>query len=233
MRSVQFSGVDGTALRYRNLAMPAGRASMQMALTSQGRSASALIGRAVRQRDRDAGIRQDRRARSARLRGRGPRQRQRAGDGRRQAEADRRAGAGGRRIVGRVGADSVHHQGRPASRRRHHARCQWRSRRRLRRIRYSRRSGRHPRRARADDRRSGGRPSGDSIVCGRNARCAQSHRRRRSVVVLAGGADDRPRNPTARCHRARRTAAAAAGAGVLPPPWSATPSPEAARRANR
>ena len=42
--SVQFAGVDGTALRYRNLAMPAGRASMQMTLTSQGRSASALTG---------------------------------------------------------------------------------------------------------------------------------------------------------------------------------------------
>jgi uncharacterized protein involved in outer membrane biogenesis len=42
--SVQFAGVNGTALRYRNLAMPAGRASMQMTLTSQGRSASALSG---------------------------------------------------------------------------------------------------------------------------------------------------------------------------------------------
>ncbi len=42
--SVQLSGVDGTALRYRNLAMPAGRASMQMTLTTQGRSASALAG---------------------------------------------------------------------------------------------------------------------------------------------------------------------------------------------
>jgi large subunit ribosomal protein L24 len=41
---VQFSGVDGTALRYRALAMPAGRASMQMTLASQGRSASALTG---------------------------------------------------------------------------------------------------------------------------------------------------------------------------------------------
>ena len=41
---VEFAGVDGTALRYRNLAMPAGRASMQMTLTSQGRSASALAG---------------------------------------------------------------------------------------------------------------------------------------------------------------------------------------------
>ncbi|MGY2904470.1 AsmA family protein [Bradyrhizobium sp. URHC0002] len=42
--SVQLSDVDGTALRYRNLAMPAGRASMQMTLSSQGRSASALAG---------------------------------------------------------------------------------------------------------------------------------------------------------------------------------------------
>jgi len=42
--SIQLSGVDGTALRYRNLAMPAGRASMQVTLASQGRSASALTG---------------------------------------------------------------------------------------------------------------------------------------------------------------------------------------------
>ena len=41
---VQFSGVDGAALRYRGLKMPAGRASMQMTLASQGRSASALAG---------------------------------------------------------------------------------------------------------------------------------------------------------------------------------------------
>jgi large subunit ribosomal protein L24 len=42
--SIQLSGVDGTALRYRNLVMPAGRASMQVTLASQGRSASALTG---------------------------------------------------------------------------------------------------------------------------------------------------------------------------------------------
>jgi large subunit ribosomal protein L24 len=42
--SVQFKGVDGAALRYRNLAMPAGQASLQMTLTSQGRSAAALAG---------------------------------------------------------------------------------------------------------------------------------------------------------------------------------------------
>ncbi len=41
---VQLRGVDGAALRYRGLAMPAGRASMQMTLASQGRSASALTG---------------------------------------------------------------------------------------------------------------------------------------------------------------------------------------------
>ncbi len=42
--SVQLSGVDGTALRYRNLNMPKGRASLQMTSMSQGRSASALAG---------------------------------------------------------------------------------------------------------------------------------------------------------------------------------------------
>jgi hypothetical protein len=41
---VQLSGVDGAALRYRALTMPAGRVSMQMTLSSQGRSASALAG---------------------------------------------------------------------------------------------------------------------------------------------------------------------------------------------
>ncbi len=41
---VQFSGVDGAALRYRSLTMPVGRTSMQMTLSSQGRSASALAG---------------------------------------------------------------------------------------------------------------------------------------------------------------------------------------------
>jgi AsmA-like C-terminal region/AsmA family len=41
---LQFSDVEGTALRYRALAMPRGRVSMQMTLASQGRSASALAG---------------------------------------------------------------------------------------------------------------------------------------------------------------------------------------------
>ncbi|MES2198527.1 MAG: AsmA family protein [Pseudomonadota bacterium] len=41
---VQLSGVDGAALSYRGLKMPAGRAGVQMTLASQGRSASALTG---------------------------------------------------------------------------------------------------------------------------------------------------------------------------------------------
>jgi hypothetical protein len=41
---VELRGVDGAALRYRSLTMPAGRTSMQMTLASQGRSASALTG---------------------------------------------------------------------------------------------------------------------------------------------------------------------------------------------
>jgi large subunit ribosomal protein L24 len=41
---VQLGGVDGAALHYRGLAMPAGRTSMQMTLASQGRSPSALTG---------------------------------------------------------------------------------------------------------------------------------------------------------------------------------------------
>jgi large subunit ribosomal protein L24 len=41
---VELRGVDGAALRYRGLKMPAGRVSMQMTLASQGRSGSALTG---------------------------------------------------------------------------------------------------------------------------------------------------------------------------------------------
>jgi uncharacterized protein involved in outer membrane biogenesis len=42
--SAQLNGVDASALRYRNLSMPKGRASLQMTLMSQGRSAAALTG---------------------------------------------------------------------------------------------------------------------------------------------------------------------------------------------
>ncbi|WP_407178944.1 AsmA family protein [Bradyrhizobium sp. STM 3562] len=42
--SVELRNVDGAALHYRNLKMPASRTSLQMALTTQGRSVSALTG---------------------------------------------------------------------------------------------------------------------------------------------------------------------------------------------
>lgn len=42
--NVRLSGIDGSALRYRSLAMPKGRVSMQMTLLTQGRSTSALTG---------------------------------------------------------------------------------------------------------------------------------------------------------------------------------------------
>ncbi|MFZ0809142.1 MAG: AsmA-like C-terminal region-containing protein, partial [Bradyrhizobium sp.] len=41
---IALKGVDGTTLHYRALAMPPGRTSLQMTLSSQGRSASALTG---------------------------------------------------------------------------------------------------------------------------------------------------------------------------------------------
>jgi len=41
---LDFSGVDDTALRYRGMKMPSGRASMQMTLMSRGRSVAALAG---------------------------------------------------------------------------------------------------------------------------------------------------------------------------------------------
>ena len=41
---IEVTGAEGSALRYRGLAMPARKASVKMSLTSQGRSASALEG---------------------------------------------------------------------------------------------------------------------------------------------------------------------------------------------
>lgn len=41
---IELTNVDATTLRYRDLALPKGRASVQMALTSQGRSVAALTG---------------------------------------------------------------------------------------------------------------------------------------------------------------------------------------------
>ncbi|MBI3699225.1 MAG: AsmA family protein [Afipia sp.] len=42
--NIDATGVDGTALRYRGLAMPEGKSSIQTSLVSQGRSAAALVG---------------------------------------------------------------------------------------------------------------------------------------------------------------------------------------------
>ncbi|MEN3350554.1 MAG: hypothetical protein V7632_4189 [Bradyrhizobium sp.] len=42
--NLQLTGIDGAALRYRGLALPKGRAAMQMTLLTQGRSAAALTG---------------------------------------------------------------------------------------------------------------------------------------------------------------------------------------------
>jgi hypothetical protein len=42
--SVELKNIDGAALHYHNLKMPSGRVSLQMGLTSQGRSVAALTG---------------------------------------------------------------------------------------------------------------------------------------------------------------------------------------------
>ena len=57
---------------------------------------------------------------------------------------------------------------------------------------------------------------------------AEPQRRRRSLVVMARGARDRSRNQEARCDRARRAAAAAAGADRPLPRRAIQPAPEAA-----
>ena len=186
------------------LAMPAGRASMQMTLASQGRSASALTGALSGSGTVTLESAAHHRTRSARLRGRDPRQRRRAGDRRRTIAADRRAGAVGRRVVGHVGANSVQHQRRPASRRRHHARAEG-----MRAPSYPAATIFPPTRPTfaptgVDGGRTGDQPSGNPVVRGRFARRARSHRRRRGAVVMAGGAGDRSRNPPAGFDRARR-----------------------------
>ena len=160
-------------LRYRALAMPAGRASMQMTLSSQGRSASALTGAlsgsgtVTLESARIAGL--DPRAFDAAIR---------ASDNG-QATDDLRLRQivepvpVGRRVVGHVGADSVQHQGRPASRRRDHARCRGRARHRVGRLRYSRRPGRHSRRL-CFDRGGYRRPAVRKFSCSRWARPTRS-----------------------------------------------------------
>ena len=208
---VQISSVDGTALRYRSLAMPAGRASMQMTLASQGRSASALAGALsgsgtlTLEFAAIAGL--DPRAFEVAIRASDSGQ---ATDDVKLKQIVEPVLSAGVLSVGsaqipfnirdgrlRVGATTLDAKGRQ----RHH----------IGRIRYSRRPGRHPRQPGFDG--GGGccgQPSGDSIVRGGFARRARPHRRRGGAVVLAGGARDRSRNPPAGFDRARRTAAAIA-----------------------
>ena len=167
---VEFSGVDGTALRYRNLAMPAGRASMQMTLTSQGRSASALSGAlsgsgtVTLEQARFAGL--DLRAFEVAVRAND------SGQVKDEARLKQivESSARGRLAGDPVRANSVHHPGWPASRRRDHARCHWRAGHRLRRIRYTGRPGRYPRRSYLDDDRPGAR----RFSCLRSARPMRS-----------------------------------------------------------
>ena len=215
--SVQFSGVDGTALRYRNLTMPAGRASMQMTLTSQGRSASALAGAlsgsgtVTLEAARISGL--DPRAFEVAVRANDSGQ---AKDDVRLKQIVEAALPAGALAVPSAQIPFTVRDGRLRVGR-HDAGRQWRAGHRLRRIRYRRRSGRYPRRAFPDD---DDRASGDSTARRGHARRAEPQRRRCAVVVVAGGARDRSRNPKARCDRARRAAAAGAAADRAARGWT-------------
>ena len=68
------------------------------------------------------------------------------------------------------------------------------------------------------------RASGDSTARRGHARRAQPQRRRCAVVVMAGGAGDRSRNPKARCDRTRRAAAAGAAADRAARGWTSADS---------
>ena len=209
---VQLNGVDGAALHYRGLAMPAGRASMQMTLASQGRSASALIGRVVRKRHRDAGIRcaspGSIRARS-KLRSAPAMPARRPttpGCGRSSSRCCRRARCRSRRRKFRSPSGTAGFASAATTLDADGARAIV--------------SGGYDIPAdQADIRaslastggRTGERPSGNPAVRRGLARRARSHRRRRGAVVMAGGAGDRSRNPPAGFDRARRAAAGVAG----------------------
>ncbi|MEY9619845.1 uncharacterized protein involved in outer membrane biogenesis [Bradyrhizobium ottawaense] len=173
--------------------------------------------RARRQRHGDAGLRGNRRPQSARLRDRHPRQRRWPGRRRQPPAAARRARACRRADRGGLGADPVHDPRRTLTRRRDPARSEECPRHRLRRLRHSRRSGRHPRQPDADHDRALRRAARNPAVRGGPARQAQSHDRPCAAVVVACGAHDRPRDAPARRHRARRAAAGdrrAADAGL-------------------
>ena len=211
---VQLSGVDGAALRYRGLAMPAGRTSMQLALTSQGRSASAMTGAVsgsgtvTLEAARIAGL--DPRAFDVAIRASDSGKATDDARLRQIVEPVLSAGAlpvkptqipfsiaDGRL---RVGATTLESDGARAII-----------------------SGGYDIPAdQADIRvtlslnlsRSDNQPPGNPAVRGGFARCARSHRRRGVAVVMAGGEGDRPRNPKAGFDRARRAAATGDNAGV-------------------
>ena len=153
---------------------PRAATSMQMTLASQGRSASALTGALVRQRNRDAGIRCYHGSRSARLRCRDPRQRRRPGDRRYPAAArsSSRYLSGGALSVASAQIPFTIRDGRLA-RRRDHARFRSRPRHHFRRIRYSGRSGRYSRRQ-LPRRRSDQRAAARKSSCSRRARPMRS-----------------------------------------------------------
>ncbi len=210
--SVQLSDVDGTALRYRNLVMPRSRASLQATLTSQGRSASALAGALsgsgtlTLEAAKIAGL--DPRAFEVAVRASDAGQ---VKDEARLRQIVEPALSGGALAIPsaqipftvrdgrlRVGATTLDTNGVRATV-----------------------SGGYDIPADQVDIRTAlaltmtaGRP-GDPAACRRHIRCAQPHRRRCPVVFLAGGADHRSRNPPARRHRTRRTAAADAGADLI------------------
>ncbi len=141
---IEFANVDGAALRYRGLKMPAGRTSLQMTLASQGRSVAALTGAlsgsgtVTLQSASIAGL--DPRAFDVAIRASDSGQ---ATDDSRLRQIVDPVLVGGHPI-GRLGANSIHDPGRAASRRRNGARRHRCPRHRIGRIRHSCRSGGHP-----------------------------------------------------------------------------------------
>ena len=223
--SVQFAGVDGTALRYRNLAMPVGRASMQMTLTSQGRSAAALAGALsgsgtlTLEAAKIAGL--DPRAFEVAVRANDSGQAKDDVRLKQIVEAALPAGA----LVDSVGADSVHDQGRSAAGRGHRAGRQWRAGHRLRRLRHHRRSGRYPRRTFADDDHRGVR---DSTARRRHAGRAEPQRRRRAACRRGWRCARSTTKPERLDAIERGEPPPPAPAPIVLPPEGLSPLPEAA-----
>ncbi|MGY3407732.1 hypothetical protein ACVWZV_003845 [Bradyrhizobium sp. GM5.1] len=204
---IELGNVDAAALRYRDLALPKGRASAQMALTSQGRSVAALTGALAG----NGTVTLE----SAEISGLNPRAFEiaiRASDGGQIADDNRlrqlvEPALSAGPIAVASGADPVHDPGRAPARRRNVARGEERACHRLRRLRHPRRPGRHPCQPDADHDRALRRAARNPAVRGRSPRQAQSHRRSWAAVVVARGTHDRSRDAPAGRHRARRAAA--------------------------